>query len=236
VVGVLLLALASVAPAVAQITAAGTVVNGHHHFNAGDVAEHQRFWVEALGGRAGTFANGAPIAIFPNALIFMRDQHPMGGMIGSTLNHVAFSVPNLRAAVDRIAAAGFKMTTTSEAPAGVRVIDDIGVIEGTGPVSGIAYVEGPDGIKIEVLEMRAQTESIASHHIHFFGENPTEMRAWYIEHFDFDAVGALRIGDAADGAGAVDHADVVDDAHTGRRFARRDHLEARSLDAVDGRA
>ena len=108
----------SVAPASAQITAAGPVVNGHHHFNAGDVAEHQRFWIEALGGRAGTFTNGAPIVIFPNALIFMRDQDPTAGMIGSTLNHVAFSVPNLRATVDRVKAAGFKMITTSEAPGG----------------------------------------------------------------------------------------------------------------------
>ena len=176
-----LLALVSVAPAMAQITAAGPVVNGHHHFNAGDVAEHQRFWVEALGGRAGTFTNGAPIVIFPNALVFMRDQDPTGGMIGSTLNHVAFSVPNLRATVDRIKAAGFKMITTNEAPAGVRVVDDIGITEG--PVTGIAYAEGPDGIKVEVLEMRAQTEPIASSHIHFFGEDPAAMRAWYIEHF-----------------------------------------------------
>lgn len=180
---VLLLALASVAPASAQITAAGPVVNGHHHFNAGDVAEHQRFWVEGLGGRAGTFANGAPIVIFPNALIFMRDQDPTGGMIGSTLNHVAFSVPDLRAAVDRIKGAGFKMITASEAPAGVRVVDDIGVVEGTGPVTGIAYAEGPDGIKVEVLEMRAQADPVVSNHIHFFGGDPAEMRAWYIEHF-----------------------------------------------------
>ena len=103
----------------AQLIATGKVVNGHHHFNASNVEEHMRFWVDTLGGRRGTFTNGAPIAIFPNALIFMRDQAPTAGMIGSTVNHVAFSVRDLRATVDRVRAAGFAIITESEAPAGV---------------------------------------------------------------------------------------------------------------------
>ena len=177
------LAFVSLTPALAQISAVGPVVNGHHHFNASDLAQHQRFWVDTLGGRAGIFGNGTPIVIFPNALIFMRAQNPTGPMIGSTVNHVAFSVQNLRATIDRVVAAGYKMITTTEAPVGVEVVNDIGVIPGDGPVSGIGYVQGPDGIKIEVLEMRAQTASISSHHIHFFGEDPSKMRAWYIDNF-----------------------------------------------------
>jgi len=167
----------------AQLIATGPVTNGHHHFNASDVDEHMRFWVDTLGGRAGTFANGSPIAIFPNALIFMRDQAPTAGMIGSAVNHVAFSVPELRPVVDRVVAAGFTMITESEAPAGVEVVNDIGVVGGDGPVTGIAYVEGPDGIKIEVLERPAQSEPIASDHIHFFGEDAEAMRAWYVDIF-----------------------------------------------------
>lgn len=167
----------------AQLIARGPVTNGHHHFNASDIDLHLRFWVDTLGGTAGTFANGAPIVLFPDAIIFMRDQAPEAGMIGSTVNHVAFSVRDLRAMVDRVTAAGFRMITASEAPAGVPVVDDIGVIEGDGPVSGIAYVEGPDGIKIELLEMRAQAAPIASSHIHFFGEDAEAMRAWYVDTF-----------------------------------------------------
>ena len=71
------------------------------------------------------------------------------------------------------------MITDTEAPAGVEVVDDIGIVAGDGPVSGIAYVEGPEGIKIEVLEMRSQESPIASSHIHFFGEDAEAMRAWY---------------------------------------------------------
>jgi catechol 2,3-dioxygenase-like lactoylglutathione lyase family enzyme len=170
-------------PALAQITAVGPVVNGHHHFNAGDLAEHQRFWVDTLGGRAATFGSGTAMAIFPEALIFMRDQAPTGGMIGSSVNHFGFAVKDLRAMVDRVVAAGYTMITASEVPGGLEVVDDIAVVGGNGPVSGIAYVQGPEGIKIEMLEMRAQTQPIASHHIHFFGEDPPAMRAWYIENF-----------------------------------------------------
>lgn len=177
------LAIASPAAALAQLTATGPVINGHHHFNASDVDEHLGFWVDTLGGARGTFANGAPIVMFPNALIFMRDQDPTAPMIGSTVNHVAFSVQNLRDTVDRLVAAGYEMVTDTEAPPGVRVVKDIGVVDGDGPVTGIAYVLGPDGIKVEVLEMRAQSEPIVSHHIHFFGTDAEAMRTWYISTF-----------------------------------------------------
>jgi len=179
----LLGALAAPDEGLAQLTANGPVTNGHHHFNAGDIDEHLRFWVDTLGGKAGSFGNGTPIVLFPNALIFMRDQAPDGGMIGSTVNHVAFSVRDLRAMVDRARAAGFAMITESEAPPGVEVVDDIGVIGGDGPVTGIAYVEGPDGIKVEVLERPALEQAIASDHIHFFGQDAEAMRAWYVDVF-----------------------------------------------------
>ena len=166
-----------------QLRATGPIVNGHHHLNASDIDEHLRFWIDTLGGTAGTFGNGSPIVLFPNALIFMRDQEPTGPMIGSTVNHMGFSVRDLRATVDGLVEAGYEMVTDTQAPAGVQVVDDIGVIGGDGPVSGIAYVIGPDGIKVEVLEMRGQEEPIVSHHIHFFATNPEEMRAWYIDVF-----------------------------------------------------
>ena len=181
----LLAASAAILPQIslAQLIATGPVTNGHYHFNAGDIDEHMRFWVDTLGGKAATFGEDVPIVMFPNALIFMRDQAPMGGMIGSTVNHVGFSVKNLRAMVDRIVDAGYEMITESEAPAGVKVVDDIGVVEGDGPVTGIAYVAGPEGIKVEILEMPAQPEPIASSHVHFFGEDAEAMRAWYEDVF-----------------------------------------------------
>lgn len=182
---IVLAAAISIAPAAAraQLHATGPVVNGHHHLNVSDVAAHKRFWVDTLGGKAGTFGSGTPIAMFPDALVFMREQAPTGGSIGSTVDHVGFSVPNLRAVVDRLVAAGYEMVTAAQSPPGSEVVDGIRVIPGNGPVSGVAYVLGPDDVKVEVLETRAQDAPIVSHHIHFFGDEAEAMRAWYVEVF-----------------------------------------------------
>ena len=99
---VALLVVAPAAPASAQLTAQGPVVYGHHHLAVSSVDEHKKFWIGALGGAAGTFGKGTEIIKFPNALIFMRVQKPTGGSKGTTVDHIAFSVTNLRQVVDRI--------------------------------------------------------------------------------------------------------------------------------------
>src|SRR6185503_19949459 len=153
------------------------IVYGHHHLNATSIDEHKKFWVDTLGGtaiKAGTF----DVITFPNVLIFLNARAPNGPTKGSSLNHIGFSVPNLRRVVDRVKANGFRMVTAEEAPAGVTVKDDIGV---TG--SGIAYALGPDGVKVELLQVDRQSAPIAHHHIHFFGDQPAEMRAWCMKVF-----------------------------------------------------
>jgi len=167
----------------AQLNAKGPVINGHHHLNVSDVAAHQRFWIDTLGGKPGMFAGRTPMAMFPDALVFMREQAPTGGSIGTTVDHVGFSVPDLRSVVDRLVAAGYRMVTAEQSPPGSEVVNGIRVVPGNGPVSGVAYVIGPDDVKVEVLEMRAQQAPIVSHHIHFFGDEADAMRAWYVDVF-----------------------------------------------------
>ena len=179
-----LLALAPASPASAQLIAAkdGPVVNGHHHLNVANVDAAKRFWVDALGGVVTRFGKeNREIIKFPNALILMREQKPTGGSKGSTVDHIAFSVSSLRPVVDRIKKGGFRMITAAEAPPNVPVKDDIGVVDG-GPVSGIAYALSPDDVKVELVEMKAQSQPITSHHIHFFGAQK-EMHAWYMKTF-----------------------------------------------------
>lgn len=180
----LILLLTSAGSASAQLVAAkdGPIVYGHHHLNVTSVDEHRKFWADALGGvptAIGT--NKTEIIKFPNALLFMRAQKPTGGSKGTTVDHIAFSVTNLRQVVDRLKAGGFRMVTAAEAPPNIKVVDDIGVVEG-GPVSGLAYTMGPDEVKVELVEMKAQSAPIASHHVHFFGAQK-EMHAWYMQAF-----------------------------------------------------
>jgi predicted enzyme related to lactoylglutathione lyase len=179
-----LFVLAPTSEASAQLLAAkdGPIVYGHHHVNATSIDEHKKFWGDALGGvviRVG--ANNLEIVKFPNALLFMRAQKPTGGTKGSTVDHIAFSVTNLRQVIDRIKAGGFRVVTAAEAPPNITVKDDIGIVEG-GPVSGIAYALGPDEVKVELVELKTQAAPIVSHHIHFFGMQK-EMQAWYLKTF-----------------------------------------------------
>ena len=184
VVVLMLLVMAPASTASAQLLAAkdGAIVYGHHHLNVTNLDEAKKFWVDAIGGvliKVGP--ENREIIKFPNALMLLRAQKPTAGSKGSTVDHIGFSVKNLRQVVDRIKAGGFRMVTSAEAPPNVKVQDDIGIVEG-GPVSGIAYAMGPDETKVELVEMKAQAAPIASHHLHFFGMNK-EMQAWYMQTF-----------------------------------------------------
>ncbi|HLG58891.1 MAG TPA: VOC family protein [Vicinamibacterales bacterium] len=185
VVALTLLLLAPASRASAQLLAAkdGPIVYGHHHLAVTSVADHKKFWVDTLGGAAVTIGtNNQEIIKFPNALLFMRAMAPTGGSKGTTVNHIGFSVTNLRAVVDKAKANGYKMVTAQEAPAAVKVQNDIGAVSG-GDVSGIAYVMGPDDIKVELVEIAKQTMPIMSHHVHFFSQKPEEVQAWYVKVF-----------------------------------------------------
>jgi len=144
--------------------------------------EHKKFWVATLGGTAITIGtNKREIIKFPNALVFLNAMAPSGGTKGTTMNHIGFSVPDLRAVIAKVKANGFRMVTTEEVPPGIKVENDIGLATG-GDVSGIAYALGPDAVKVELVEIKKQTVPIMSHHIHFFGPQK-EMHDWYMKIF-----------------------------------------------------
>jgi len=177
-----LLASASVPAASAQLLAAkdGPVVYGHHHLNVTSIEEHKKFW-STLGGRpvkVGTSPN--EIVMFPNVLVFLRQQAPTGGTKGTTVNHLAFAVTNLRQAVDTAKAAGYRIATREEAGAYDEVKDDIAFNKEQQSYS--AFVMGPDEVKVQLFEVRTNTAPNALHHVHFAGP-AAEMKAWYVKVF-----------------------------------------------------
>ena len=180
-----LLVAGSASIASAQLTSAkeGPVVYGHHHLNTTNMDAEKKFFVDTLGGtliKVGT--NNAEIVKFPNVLIFFRaTQAPTGGTRGTTVNHIGFSVPNLRPVIDKIKANGFKMITDTESP-GREVKDDIaGPLQPGG--ASIAFAQGPDDLKVEFVEAKQQTIPITLHHVHFFNPKNVEMRDWYVKTF-----------------------------------------------------
>jgi catechol 2,3-dioxygenase-like lactoylglutathione lyase family enzyme len=170
----------------AQLLAAkdGPIVYGHHHLTTNNLDAQKKFFVDTLGGtliKVG--AEGREIVRFPNVLVFFRSgQAPTGGTRGSTVNHIGFSVPNIRQAVDRLKASGYQMITKTEAPAGRQIENDIAAPAQPGG-NAIAFVLGPEDVKVELVEARQQVAPIALHHVHFFTPQNAEMRAWYAKVF-----------------------------------------------------
>jgi catechol 2,3-dioxygenase-like lactoylglutathione lyase family enzyme len=164
------------------ITAEGPVVYGHHHFNTTDMAAQKRFYVETLGGTLATIGtNNLEVIQFPNVFLFFRPtQQPTGGTIGTTVNHIGFSVPDLKPIVARVKANGFKMITSDSVAATVKVTDDIAAAS---PTTNIAFAVGPEDVKVEFVEVKTQQAPIQLHHVHFFGERNAEMQAWYARTF-----------------------------------------------------
>ncbi len=159
---------------------------GHHHLNTTDMDAQKKFYVDALGGSVAKIGSGdrqQEIIKFPNVLIFFRPmQAPTGGSIGTTVNHIGFSVPDHQAAHSlKIKASGFKMIAPSiRSPRMKKVTDDIAAAS---PTTNLAFALGPEDVKVEFVEVKSQKAPIQLHHIHFFGQMNTEMQAWYAKTF-----------------------------------------------------
>ena len=170
-------------PVSAQLTAAkeGPIVYGHHHVAASNIEEQVKFFAGTLGGTPMKFGqNNADIVKFPGVFIFFRAQAPTGGTKGTTADHIGFSVPNLRAAIDKVKSNGYRVVTRSEVAATQAVVDDIAPVNAN---VSIAFVLGPDDVKVELLENKMQTVPVMLHHVHFFGQQNKEMRQWYVDVF-----------------------------------------------------
>jgi predicted enzyme related to lactoylglutathione lyase len=176
------------APAAARgqilVAGEGPVVYGHHHLNTTNMDAMKKFFAGTLGGtvlRVGSGDREQEIIQFPNVLIFFRPmQAPTGGSIGTTVNHVGFSVPDLKPVVAKIKANGFKMITTDSVADNVKVTDDIAAAS---PTTNIAFALGPEDVKVEFVEVKTQKIPIQLDHIHFFGQMNTEMQTWYAKTF-----------------------------------------------------
>lgn len=181
---VAILVTAVTAPARAQLVAAkdAPIAYGHHHVNVSSLDAHKKFWAETLGGRPTRIGDSpAEIVTFPNVLVFLTPRASSGGTKGTTVNHVGFEVPNLRAMVDKLKAAGFPIVTRAELPPTYDVKDDLGQRRDGGNI--VAFVMGPDETKVELIENTAVTHPIVMHHVHFAAPDVDAMKAWYVKTF-----------------------------------------------------
>lgn len=176
-------------PASAQLVAAkdGPVVYGHHHLTVTNVEAHRKFWGEALGGTPARLGTGDAV-VFTNVIVLFRQGAPTGGSKGTSVNHVGLGVPDIRAAMARLAAAGYPAVTREELPATQEVKDGLAFIANQN--TSVAYVMAPDEVKVELVEVKTQTTPVALHHIHYYTPQVEAMKAWYVQHLG--AKGGMR--------------------------------------------
>ena len=185
-------AAASASAQPAPFNATG-VTMGHWHLASKDVEATKKIYL-AMGGKL-YMPGGNPLMMFPGLYINLNlgTEKGEGGSQGSVVNHVGFIVDNVQKRVAEWKAKGVKVL-----PGGNNRQDQ-------------AYVETPDGVRMEILEDKTQTVPIKGEHVHFSlqeSEIP-KAQAWYAKTFGGKA--GMRNG-----------APVVDLPGVQLRFAKAD--------------
>ena len=166
------LTAATAAAQPAPVNQAG-VTMGHWHIASKDVEANKKLFL-AMGGKL-YMPGGQPLIMFPGLYInlILGTEKGEGGTVGSVVNHVGFIVDNVQQRVAQWKAAGVTVLPGGLLPDGKnRRLDQ-------------AYVETPDGVRMEILEDKTQTVPIRNEHIHLAlpaAEIP-KAQAWYAKTF-----------------------------------------------------
>ena len=174
----------------AQLTKAKDhrIVFGHLHVHPTSPEVHKKFWVETLGGTL-TKVGTMDAALYLDGLIewisgSFTTARPAGGTKTTTVDHVAFTVRDLRAVLARVTAAGYPIVTRAELPPTSAAKEKDGVAFLADEKRSVAFVMGPDDFLVELVEAKDQKAPIAMHHIHFATPQVADMEAWYVKLLD----------------------------------------------------
>jgi catechol 2,3-dioxygenase-like lactoylglutathione lyase family enzyme len=172
------------------------VTMGHWHLISKDVEANKKIFL-AMSGKL-FMPGGNPLMMFPGIYINLNlgTEKGDGGSQGSVVNHVGFIVNNVQERT-----AQWKLLGVPVLPGANNRLDQ-------------AFVETPDGVRIEILEDKTQAMPIRGEHVHFWlpeAEIP-KSQAWYAKTF-------------AGTAGTRNGAAVVDIPGGQFRFAKADALQ-----------
>jgi catechol 2,3-dioxygenase-like lactoylglutathione lyase family enzyme len=153
----------SAAPMYCQLAAPSPTGDaiGHVHLNVTDIDAQVRFWTQV----GGTPVNNEKLQMmqFPGIFIILRKQDPTGGTVGSAINHFGFHVKDFDASIAKYKAAGISMESAG--------------------VPKQMFLNGPDGVRVEILEDASIKGPVEMHHIHIFVPDPVAAQAWYVKNF-----------------------------------------------------
>jgi catechol 2,3-dioxygenase-like lactoylglutathione lyase family enzyme len=145
-------------PAFAQLAAPNDdgVSIGHIHLLVRDIEAQKKVWVEGLGAEV-TKTGTLEMLRLPGVFIIFTKGEPTAGSDGSTVNHIGFQVKDQVAIKAKLAAVNVQ-------------------------IQGI-FAAFPDGVRIELLEDKAQTSPVVMHHIHMSTPMGEQVRQWYVKTF-----------------------------------------------------
>jgi catechol 2,3-dioxygenase-like lactoylglutathione lyase family enzyme len=173
------------------------VTMGHWHLISKDVEANKKIFL-GIGGKL-FMPGGNPLMMFPGVYINLNlgNEKGEGGTQGSVVNHVGFIVDNVPQRVAQWKAAG------------------VPVLPGTNNRPDQAFVVTPDGLRIEILEDKAQSVPVRNEHVHFSltEADIPKAQAWYAKTFGGKA-------------GTRNNAPVVDLPGVQLRFAKADAPQA----------
>jgi catechol 2,3-dioxygenase-like lactoylglutathione lyase family enzyme len=173
------------------------VTMGHWHIISKDVEANKKLFT-GMGGKL-FMPGGQPLMMFPGVYINLTlgTEKGEGGSQGSVVNHVGFIVNNVQERVAQWKAAG------------------VPVLPGNNNRLDQAFVETPDGVRIEILEDKSQSMPSRHEHVHLVlpEAEVSKAVAWYEKTFGGKA-------------GTRNNAPVVDVPGGQIRFAKADTKQA----------
>ena len=137
---------------------------GHVLLNVSDVAAHREFWTRQFDAKPVTVGQLQGVTV-PGVVVLFRLQPPAGPSEGTTINHMGLKLNKLAEFTSRFDKAGLKY-------------DPPRIGRESTPQT---YVTGPDMFRMELVEDPRIPAPVVSHHLHYWLEQPLEVKKWYVQ-------------------------------------------------------
>lgn len=171
----------------------GGLTYGHVHLNVADMDRHIQILEDHFGGRTvkkGRNAQGEPILtaiVLNNTLIALSPREPTMPSRQTAMDHWGVKVRNMENFLAKWRADGLQVTTGAWAaalpnePNGFTGDTFIGA---EGQIN--AFVDFPNGARVELQEDQGLQQEVTGYHIHFNTPEHEELLNWYTEVFNLE--------------------------------------------------
>lgn len=164
---------------------AAGITYGHTHLSVADLPAHKKLFIDALGGtllQRGT----RTLVKYPNMIIVFYERAPTGPSQGSVVDHFGFKVASLAKTREKLTQLGFEVEKAFTGAEGFQN----------------AYVNGPDGLRLELQEDVTLNVVAVPNHVHLYTPEHAKLLDWYANTFSLTKRNRGKIETTAD-AGTV---------------------------------